>query len=100
MAEEIPGRTVDSGVTQLFEREALTWVFDAQCHEATGTDEGNLNIVVRVEMPAMFHRVEENFSEGGDYGFPIGFRNAGVFNSAKELDQAILPSQSSSGLPS
>jgi len=45
--------------------------------------------MARVELPAMPHRIQKNFSERSNDGFPIGFRNGGISNSTKELDQAI-----------
>ena len=89
VAQGISGRTVDCGVSELFKREALTGVLDAQYDCPTGTDKRNFHIMARVEMPSMLHCVQENFSESRDDGFPICFRNAGIFSSMQELDQAI-----------
>ena len=46
-------------------------------------------MMARVELPAMLHRIQENFPESSNEGFPIGFRNGGISNSTKKLDQAI-----------
>jgi len=45
--------------------------------------------MARVELPAMPERIQKNFSERSNDGFPIGVRNGGISNSTKELDQAI-----------
>ena len=89
VAKEIASRTVDGSMPKLFEREALTRIFDAHCYCSTGTNEGNFNIMARVELPAMPHRIQKNFAERSNDGSPIGFRNGGISNSTKELDQAI-----------
>src|SRR5260370_33570045 len=40
-------------------------------------------------MASMLDGVQQNFSERRDDGFPVCFRNAGIFSSMQELDQAI-----------
>jgi hypothetical protein len=74
---------------KLIEREALTRVFDTQGYCATGTDERNFNIMTRIELSAMLHRVQEYFSKSSAYGFPIGFRDGGILHSTKELNQHL-----------
>src|SRR5215469_16521856 len=89
MTEEVAGRAVYGCVAEVFEREALTWIFDSASDRAPDMDERNLHILAGIEMPAMLHGVHKNFLKGSNNGFPVSFRNTGVFGCAKELDQAI-----------
>jgi len=89
VAQRIVGRTVNSRMAELFQRKALTRIFDAAYHRTTHADERNFNIMAGVETPAVLHGVEEDFPESGNDGLPISLGNAGVFDATKELDQAI-----------
>jgi len=85
VAEEIVVWAVDGGVAKLFEREALTGVFDAARDCTTGAQDRDLHMLAGVEIPTVFYGVQENFFESRN----DAFGNVRISNPAKELDQAI-----------
>src|SRR5215470_19155157 len=89
MAQEITGWVVQRGVTHLFQRKALPWVLYAARDRAAPPDERDFHVLTGVEMPAMLHRVQQNFPECGNDVFPIMLRNARVSRTAKKLHQPI-----------
>lgn len=58
VAKESVSRAIDGGVAKFLEREALTRILDAQCDCVAGGDEGNFDIVTRVEMPSVLRSVQ------------------------------------------
>src|SRR5882724_7483786 len=96
VTEQIIGRP-GRGMTQFFERETLAGILDTASNRSARPNERDFHVMAGIEMAAMFHGVNQNLPESGNYMVFLSFGNARVSDSVQELDQAIRGSEITSG---
>src|SRR5882724_3670590 len=96
VTEQIIGRA-GCGVTQFFERETLAGILDTASDRSASPNERDLHVMAGIEMAAMFHGVNQNLPESGNYMIFLSLGNARVSDSVQELDQAIRGGKITSG---
>jgi len=84
-------------VTQFFEGETLARVLDTAGYRSTSPNERDLHVLAGIEMPAMFHGVNQNLLESKYDLVFLSLGNARVSDSVQELDQPIRGGKITSG---
>jgi hypothetical protein len=65
--ERIIGRIGDRRVLDFFQRKSLTWVLDFAQHHVAGSHVRDLDVLGGIEVPTVFHRIEQDFAKSHAY---------------------------------